>query len=939
MLTLSEVTSIAGEEGNFAVTVLQQPRYVDLEKCIACGLCAQKCPKKVDDKYNENLIKRKAIYVPYPQAVPLKYAIDAENCIYLTKGKCGACQKLCPAGAINFNDTQKEIRLQVGSVILAPGFTAFDPARFDYYSYLSSPDVVTSLEFERILSATGPYSGHLLRPSGMRGRSPAEHQPQKIAWLQCVGSRDLNRCDNGYCSAVCCMYAVKQAVMAKDHSRTGLDCAIFYMDMRTQGKDFDRYYENAQKRGVRFIPARIHTVLPIAGSNDLLLRYVDDNGRPQEEAFDMVVLSTGLEISRDAIELSNTLGIELDKYHFTRSDSFHPVATSRPGIYACGAFTGPKDIPQSVMEASAAACAATESLAAVRNTQTKAVTIPTQRDVSREVPRIGVFVCNCGINIGGIVRVPEVAEYAGTLPGVVYVEENLFTCSQDTQDKMTEVIREKALNRVVVAACTPRTHEGLFQETLINAGLNKYLIEMANIRNQDSWVHSDNPDAATKKAKDLVRMAVAKTLFSSPLQETALPVSRSALVVGAGVAGMTAALSLARQGYPVHLVEKSDFLGGNARNLHKTYQDEDIASFLADLIRQVEAEPRLSVHLGTTISAVEGFVGNFRIGLSNGSSQETLNCGVAILAIGAEESKPKEYLYGEHAAVVTHLEMDEMLRNDDLRIQRGGDVVFIQCVGSRNEEHPYCSKVCCTHAIKSALELKKRNPEINAYILYRDIRTYGEREDLYREARSRGILFFRYRPDERPEVAASGDRVAVRFNDPILGRRLSVDADILCLAAAIVPHEDLGLARSFKVPVDADGWLLEAHQKLRPVEFATEGVFLCGMGHYPKPIEESIAQARAAAAKALTILACENIMVGGIVAHIEPGLCSGCLGCINVCPYAAITFNAEKRIAEVNQALCKGCGACAAACPSEAPVLAGFSNRQIYAQIKSAMSA
>ncbi|MBW2431598.1 MAG: FAD-dependent oxidoreductase, partial [Deltaproteobacteria bacterium] len=658
-----------------------------------------------------------------------------------------------------------------------------------------------------------------------------------------------------------------------------------------------------------------------------------------EETFDMVGLSTGLEVRRDAVQLSNTLGVELDKYHFTRTDSFHPVATSVPGIYACGVFTGPKDIPQSVMEASAAACAATENLAAARNTQTKEVTIPPQRDVSREAPRIGVFVCNCGINIGGIVRVPEIAEYAATLPGVVFVEENLFTCSQDTQDKMTAVIREKGLNRLVVAACTPRTHEALFQETLINAGLNKYLFEMANIRNQDSWVHSNDPDAATEKAKDLVCMAVAKAFLAGPLQQTDLPVSRSALVVGGGVAGMTAALALARQGYPVHLVEKSEVLGGNAGRLNKTYQDEDIPGFLTGLIRQVEAEPGITMHPGTSINEVDGFVGNFETILSNGTLRKTVNHGVTVLATGAKEHKPQEYLYGEHAAVVTHLEMDDLFRNDDLRLKRARDVVFIQCVGSRNEDHPYCSKVCCTHSIQSALELKKRNPRTNVYILYRDIRTYGKREDLYKEARSRGILFFRYDPDKKPEVSANGNCVAVKFKDPILDRKLNVNADILCLASAIVPHEDLSLSRLFKVPVDADGWLMEAHQKLRPVESATEGVFICGMGHYPKPIEESIAQAQAAAAKALTILARNNIMVGGIVARIEPELCSGCLGCINVCPYAAITVNAEKKVAEVNEALCKGCGACAATCPSEAAVLSGFSNKQIYAQVKSVMAA
>jgi heterodisulfide reductase subunit A len=402
------VTSLAGAEGNFTVTILQHPRYVDVEKCIACGLCAEKCPKKVDDVYNEKLIKRKAIYVPYPQAVPLKYTIDAENCIYLEKGKCGACEKYCPSGAINFNDTQKTLTLQVGSVILAPGFKTFDPVGLDNYPCADLPDVVTSQEFERILSATGPYSGHLMRPSSMRGKNPVGKSPQKIAWMQCVGSRDINRCDNGYCSSVCCMYAVKQAVMSQDHSDVPLDCAIFYMDIRTQGKDFDRYTENARKNGVRFIPTRIHTIDPILGTEDLRLRYVDDDGQRHEETFDMVVLSTGLEVRRDTIQLSNTLGVELDKYHFTRTDSFHPVATSVPGIYACGVFTGPKDIPQSVMEASAAACAATENLASVRNTRTYEVKIPAQRDVSREAPRIGVFVCNCGINIGGIIRVPEV---------------------------------------------------------------------------------------------------------------------------------------------------------------------------------------------------------------------------------------------------------------------------------------------------------------------------------------------------------------------------------------------------------------------------------------------------------------------------------------------------------------------------------------------------
>ncbi len=903
-----------------------------MDKCIACGVCVEKCPKKVDDDYNAGLIKRKAISVPYSQAVPLKYAIDPEQCLYFTKGKCGKCAKRCPADAINYEDKEKEITLEVGSVILAPGFKSFDPSKFDTYGYAKLPNVVTALEFERILSATGPFMGHLVRPSDKK-------EPKKIAWLQCVGSRDMNRCDNAYCSSVCCMYAIKQTVIALEHSNEPLECTIFYMDMRTHGKDFDKYYENAKKGGVRFIRSRVHTVTPIHGSDDLVVRYASEDGTMNEEEFDMFVLSTGFEIDQSVVDLSARLGVELDKYHFTQTDSFNPVSTSVPGIYASGAFTGPKDIPQSVMESSAAACAATQKLAPARNTLTHEVVVAEERDVSTEAPKVGVFVCNCGINIGGVVNVPEVAEYVKTLPHVTYVGENLFSCSQDTQDKMTEIIKEEGLNRVVVAACTPRTHEELFQETLINAGLNKYLFEMANIRNQDSWVHSDNPEAATQKAKDMVRMAVAKAVLLSPLEQEELPVTQSALVVGGGIAGMTAALALAEQGYPVDLVEKSEAFGGNALKLRKALKGEDIGDYVKELANRLEADNRITVHPNSTIANVDGFIGNFKTELNQGGSKKFVEHGVAIIATGAKEYKPTEYLYGEHDAVTTHLGLDALLINNDPKVEKAENVVFIQCVGSRDEERPYCSKVCCTHTVKSALEIKRRNPDANVYVLYRDIRTYGKREDLYRDAREAGIIFFSYTPEEKPVVTADGDRVEIDFKDSILGRKVSVKADLLCLATAIESNKDQELAQLFKVPLDGDGWLLEAHQKLRPVEFATDGVFLCGMAHYPKPIEESIAQAQAAASRALTVLSIDKIKVSGIVSHIIPELCSGCYGCINVCPYGAISYNAEIKVAEVNPALCKGCGACAAACPSEAPILKGFDNHQLYAQIKSALSA
>jgi heterodisulfide reductase subunit A2 len=929
------VESIEGAPGDFRVQVRQHPRYVDMDKCIACGQCAAKCPKKVEDEYNAGLNQRKAIYVPYSQAVPLKYAIDPRYCIYLQKGRCGTCAKVCPSGAINFEDTEKMRTVEVGSVILAPGFRNFDPGRLDTYSYGQTPNVVTAVEFERILSATGPFGGHLVKPSAAK----AGTAPRKIAWIQCVGSRDINRCDHGYCSSVCCMYAVKQAVMARDHSSGDLECAVFYMDMRTQGKDFDRYLENAKKSGIRFERARVHSVAPPQQGDELTLRYARQVGDIEEESFDIVVLSTGLEIAPEAVALAEKLGVPLNADHFVATDGFAPVATGKPGIFACGAFTGPKDIPHSVMEASAAAAAATESLSISRHTRTRTVALPPETEVRGQTPRIGVFVCNCGINIGGVVRVPEVAEFARTLPRVTYVEENLFTCSQDTQDKMAEVIAREKLNRVVVAACTPRTHEPLFQATLASAGLNRYLFEMANIRNHDSWVHANDPDAATRKAKDLVAMAVAKAALLTPLTQTELPMSRSALVVGGGIAGLTAARALAHQGFPVHLVEKTDVLGGQGRRLRATWRGEPVGERLTGLIAELEADPLVHIHTSAAVTAVDGFVGNFKTTISAGADSETIDHGVAILATGAVESKPNEYLYGEHPAVVTQMALDDLITADDPRIAGAGDVVFIQCVGSRNAERPYCSKVCCTHALRNALAIKAARPETNIYVLYRDMRTYGLREALFREARAKGVLFFQYDPESPPEVAPCGDRVQVTFRDHVLDRKVVVEADLLALAAAIVPNADGSLARFFKVPVDGDGWLLEAHQKLRPVDFATDGVFLCGLAHYPKPIDESVSQALAAAARAATFLARETILVGGVVSWIDPALCTGCGGCIQVCPYNAIAMSSITGMAEVNPALCKGCGACAAACPSEAPILMGFNNRQLYAQIHSALAA
>ncbi|MFC1884254.1 FAD-dependent oxidoreductase, partial [Thermodesulfobacteriota bacterium] len=853
------------------------------------------------------------------------------NCGYCCE--CFQCVEACGAGAITFEThAQKRdtIELDVGSIVIAPGFEPFDPSRFETYKYKDHPNVITSMEFERILSASGPTMGHLSRPSDHK-------DPKKIAWLQCVGSRDMNQCDHGYCSSVCCMYAIKEAIIAKEHGGSDLDCSIFFMDMRTHGKDFERYYNDAKdKHGVRFFRSRVHTIDALEGSDDVLIKYANEQGEFIEETFDMVVLSIGLESSQEAVGLADKLGLDLTEGQFCQTSSFKPVATSAEGIFVCGAFQGPKDIPQSVIEASSAAAEAGALLSAARNTLTKAVETPEERNITGERPRIGVFVCHCGINIGGVVDVPAVRDYAETLPYVEFVSDNLYSCSQDTQDAMTDVIEKNNLNRIVVAACTPKTHEPLFQETLINAGLNKYLFEMTNIRNHDSWVHKDNPEMATDKAKDLVRMAVAKVALMEPLKETELDINQKALVVGGGISGMVAARTLSDQGYGVCLVEQAPDLGGQALNLFRTWKGEDIQSNLSGLIKTVKSDKKIEVNVNSQLANVEGFIGNFKSTLSVKGKDKVVEHGIAVIATGAGEYKSDEYLYGKDPRVMTHLELDQMFIKDDPALSKIGSAVFIQCVGSREPDRPYCSRVCCTHSIESALHMKELNPEVNIYILYRDIRTYGEREYLYRNAREAGIIFIRYSVDNKPKVKAGKSGIEVEVIDHVLGRPIVLRTDLVALASAIVPHRDEKLAQFFKIPMNDDGFFIEAHAKLGPSEFATDGVFLCGMAHYPKPIDESVAQAQAASSRAVTLLAKKTTQVSGTVAQADTMLCSSCGVCVEICPYSAPSFIEEGPLAgkaEVNPVLCKGCGLCVASCRSGALNLKGFGTDQIMAMI------
>jgi heterodisulfide reductase subunit A len=943
LLTLCEVTAIEGSAGNFQVTVRQKPRYVDSGKCIACGLCSEVCPKTVEGKVHSIFGKRQAIDIDYPQAVPLSHRIDAANCLRLKKpGTCGHCLTVCDAGAINFADGETVHTLNVGAIILAPGFSPFDPGPTALWGYGRYANVITSLELEQFFTASTLIGGQLKRPSD--GKSVS-----KIAFLQCVGSRDEKLAGKGYCSSVCCMTSIKGAMLAKEHE-PGVQAAIFYQDMRTHGKGFDQYLERArQESGIRFIRCRMGGLESDAENGDLRLRYVNEEGRQIEEYFDLAVLAVGLQIARGVKELAQLADVRLTGDGFAAASDFQPVISSREGVFVCGAFAGPKDIPQSVIEGSAAAAAVAGLLAHGRKASTGIALVEEERSLPQNDTRIGILICHCGINIAGVVDIKAVANYAKTLPDVVSVGSSQFACAQNSQSAIVRMIEEQSLNRMVIAACTPRTHEALFRRTLKLAGLNEDLMEMANIRNHDAWVHGDNPLGATAKAKDLLRMAAAKVTYAIPSSRQTVAISQQGLVIGGGVSGMTAALNLADQGFIVHLVEKARVLGGNARHFKNTWGGEHVRPQLQKLIEKVQSHQRVLLHLEATVVAVEGFVGNFRSTVvDNAGKKAVIDHGTTIIALGGEAAVVEDYGHGSMQRVVTSQQFDKLYELKEKHVKAAKRFAFIQCVGSREEGHPYCSKVCCTHSVQSAIALKKENPERSVYILYRDLRTYGKREGLFREARRLGVIFINYELHGKPLVEQNGQELAVGVWDHILHTPLKLIVDMVILAVAIRPGQDaLAVARLYKVPLDGNGFIQEAHAKLRPVDCIADGVFVAGLVHYPKPLEESVAQALGAAARAAAILARPEMQLDTVKAVVDENFCDGCALCIDVCPYQAISLvdyrrdNEEvvKKMVRVNLTLCKGCGICQGTCPTRGIGVAGFTRQQFTAQLQAALAA
>ncbi|MGA2466737.1 MAG: FAD-dependent oxidoreductase [Thermodesulfobacteriota bacterium] len=904
LLPYSELLKIEGEGGDFSVSIVRKPRFVDPKRCTLCEACIKVCPVEVEREFGGGLEKRKAIYLPYPQAIPHSLVIDPKTCI-----RCGECMKVCSPGAIDLDMKEEEEKIEVGAILLGFGFEPFIAQRKGEYGFGRYENVLTSIQFERLLSTSSPTQGLPIRVSDGK-------RMEKIAFIQCVGSRDPS-CGQDHCSTICCMYATKQAMIAKDRS-PGLGVTFFYMDIRPMGKDYERYYERAKTDyGIEYIRSAISSVKELQQTKNLLIIYVKEDGTFEEREFDAVVLSVGFTPPQTIKDLAGRMGLQLNQQGFCQTDEFNPAQTSVKGIFVGGAFRGPRDIPETVVEGSSAAASAASFLIPNRLPQLPKE-YPMEGALGDEIPKIGVFLCHCGEELKKSLSISDLINETKQLREVVHVEEVGLACLPEDLDLIKKRIGEQGLNRIVIAGCSHREIRGAMEEMAKGMGFNPYLIEYANIREQCAFVHLDYPKLATEKAMALIRMAVERMKRSQPIRKGKQKIDKKGLVVGGGLAGMTASLQLAQQGYEIYLIEKEKELGGNLRESFYTLKGSNPQDLLNKRIKQVETNESIHLYSEAEILGFEKKNGHYRTKIRHQNEEKIFDHGALILATGGKEVTPKGYLYGEDSRVMTQRQLEKMIHLNDKGLKDVHSVVMIQCVGSRDEEHPYCSRICCSHAVKNALKLKEKNPDMNIYVLFRDVRTYGFYETYYHEARGKGVIFIRYDLENKPKVTLQGGNLQASLFDPAMNGPITLSADRIVLSTGIEPNDHHEIARIFDVDLNPDGFFMEANPKSAPLDSVDRGKFFCGLCHSPNFIEDVISQGNAAAARAGALLSKEVVEEKAYLAYVIKRLCCGCGLCVTVCPYDARVLNEEEGKAEVIGSLCQGCGSCVIACRNAA---------------------